>query len=226
MITYGTVYIARGAESSLPEIEALLHASAIPMSGVDAYVRIYTHFGIDEARAIIEKAQLRGVRGGRVFVLVIAAITTEAQNALLKTCEEPPGDALIVIVVPSPDMLLPTLRSRAQTLMLEMRSESSVDVRQFCAADSVRRLELMKPLLDKGDEDPVKPQGGHGAGRRDMAAILSFLSALEIHLSTSLDKPQSREGLAAVYAARSRFGDKGALVKTLLESVAYLVPQS
>ena len=215
MITYGTVYIARGAESSLPEIEALLHASAIPMSGVDAYVRIYTHFGIDEARAIIEKAQLRGVRGGRVFVLVIATITTEAQNALLKTCEEPPGDALIVIVVPSPDMLLPTLRSRAQTLMLEIRSESSVNISEFCAADSVGRLELIKPLLDKGDED-----------RRDMAAILSFLSALEIHLSTSFDKPQSREGLAAVYAARSRIGDKGALVKTLLESIAYLVPQS
>ena len=184
------------------------------MTGADAFVRIYTHFGIDESRAVIEKAQLRGVDGGRVFVLVIASFTTEAQNALLKTCEEPPGDALILLIVPSPDMLLPTLRSRAQTLMLELRSESSIDVAQFCAASSAARLEMLKPLLEKGEED-----------RRDMAAILSFFSALELYLSTSIDSPEAREGLAAVYAARSRVGDKGALVKTLLESLAYLVPQ-
>ena len=214
MIRYGTVYIARGNENSLPEIELLLSASAIPTQGADAYIRTYTHFGIDEARLVIEKSQLRGVNGGRVFVLVISSMTSEAQNAMLKTCEEPPGNALIIFIVPAPDMLLPTLRSRAQTLLLDVRSESTIDIDNFCTASAAARLEMLKPLLEKSDED-----------RRDMSAILSFLSALEVHLSASLGSPQAREGLAAVYAARARIGDKGALIKTLLESIAYLVPQ-
>jgi DNA polymerase-3 subunit delta' len=36
----------------------------------------------------------------------------QAQNALLKTLEEPPGDTTLVLVASSPDSLLPTIRSR------------------------------------------------------------------------------------------------------------------
>ena len=41
-------------------------------------------------------------------------MTTEAANALLKTLEEPPADALILLITTSPESLLPTIRSRCQ----------------------------------------------------------------------------------------------------------------
>ena len=41
-------------------------------------------------------------------------MTNEAANALLKTIEEPPASALIVLVTESPESLLPTIRSRCQ----------------------------------------------------------------------------------------------------------------
>jgi DNA polymerase III delta' subunit len=53
----------------------------------------------------------------RVFVLREAErMNEEAQNALLKTLEEPPGPACLVLVTASADRLLPTIRSRCQSV--------------------------------------------------------------------------------------------------------------
>jgi DNA polymerase III subunit delta' len=52
---------------------------------------------------------------GRRRVVVIDpadAMNVQAQNALLKTLEEPPDDTTLVLVSSSPDELLPTIRSR------------------------------------------------------------------------------------------------------------------
>lgn len=43
-------------------------------------------------------------------------LTIEAQNALLKTLEEPPQDTVIILTAPSSASLLPTVASRLQTL--------------------------------------------------------------------------------------------------------------
>ncbi len=40
----------------------------------------------------------------------------EGANALLKTLEEPPSHALILLVCDNPDSLLPTIRSRCQVI--------------------------------------------------------------------------------------------------------------
>jgi len=49
----------------------------------------------------------------RVIVLDPAdAMNVQAQNALLKTLEEPPDDTVLVLVSATPDELLPTIRSR------------------------------------------------------------------------------------------------------------------
>ena len=67
---------------------------------------------------------------------------------------------------------------------------------------------MLKPLLEKDEDD-----------KRDIGKIVAFLSALERALKR---KP---EGLHAIYRARKYIGDKGALVKPLLEQVALLVPK-
>jgi DNA polymerase-3 subunit delta' len=43
-------------------------------------------------------------------------MNTAASNAFLKTLEEPPGDALIILITAMPQGLLPTIRSRCQEI--------------------------------------------------------------------------------------------------------------
>ena len=54
---------------------------------------------------------------GKVFVIEQAELMNpHAQNALLKTLEEPPGRTLIVLLTDQPGLLLPTIRSRCQMI--------------------------------------------------------------------------------------------------------------
>lgn len=47
-------------------------------------------------------------------------------NSLLKTLEEPPGNALIILLTSNPDSLLPTIRSRCQALVFQQLPEEAV----------------------------------------------------------------------------------------------------
>jgi DNA polymerase III delta' subunit len=69
-------------------------------------------------RFLIEPAGLRPAQGARrVFVLRDAErMNEQAQNALLKTLEEPPGAAVLILVTSSAARLLPTIRSRCQVI--------------------------------------------------------------------------------------------------------------
>jgi len=59
--------------------------------------------------------------GRRRVVIIDDAHTMNAaaQNALLKTLEEPPSSSILVLVTPRPAALLPTIRSRCQSLRLQ-----------------------------------------------------------------------------------------------------------
>ncbi|HQL54400.1 MAG TPA: DNA polymerase III subunit delta' [Phycisphaerae bacterium] len=67
---------------------------------------------------LIEPATMKPTQGRRrVFVIRDAErMNDEAQNALLKTLEEPPGTACLILVTSSADRLLPTIRSRCQRI--------------------------------------------------------------------------------------------------------------
>ena len=74
--------------------------------------------GIEAVRDLIRLMSLRSMSAGPRFAIVRDAhrLTLEAQSALLKLLEEPPGSAVIVLVTENPAALLPTVRSRCQTL--------------------------------------------------------------------------------------------------------------
>ncbi len=214
----GNTYVVRGDESSIARLTQLLREDGIHVEGnSDVYLRSYTHFGIEEARELTARAYGKSMTGARrVFIALFPVITAEAQNALLKTLEEPPNDALFLLITPAPMMLLPTLRSRAQMLDLGASDESVVDTAKFLKSKPRDRIDMLKPLLEKNDDD-----------RRDIGNIIMFLSSLERRLSemkNSKVDAARREGLESVYRARMYAGDKGSLLKPLLEQVALLVP--
>ena len=77
---------------------------------------------------LVEPAGRKAVMGrGKVFVIEQAErMNAAAQNAMLKTLEEPAGRALIVLLTDQPGALLPTIRSRCQTVRFGSLDEAAV----------------------------------------------------------------------------------------------------
>jgi DNA polymerase-3 subunit delta' len=82
--------------------------------------------GIDQVRELVTDLSLTSYEGGgKVAVLAPAdAMTTSAANSLLKTLEEPPGDALLILVVDRPGHLPATIFSRCQRLNVKAPAET------------------------------------------------------------------------------------------------------
>ena len=75
---------------------------------------------MDEIRKLLSFFHLSAAEGGRRVAIIDAAddMNIPAANALLKVLEEPPSDALILLIAHQPARLLPTIRSRCRTLRL------------------------------------------------------------------------------------------------------------
>ena len=83
---------------------------------------------IDKVRDVIDRADFRPFEGRRRVVIIdeADALVEPAQNALLKTLEEPPSASIFVLVSSMPDALLPTVRSRCSRLRFAALSPAEV----------------------------------------------------------------------------------------------------
>lgn len=75
-------------------------------------------FPIERIRALRERMALAPMMGERKVAILdgVEYLTPEAANALLKTLEEPKGNATIVLLAAAQDRVLPTIVSRAQRI--------------------------------------------------------------------------------------------------------------
>jgi DNA polymerase III subunit delta' len=83
---------------------------------------------IDVIREALSHTSFRPFEGKRRFVLIREADTleTEAQNALLKSLEEPPPGTSFILTTAVPGALLPTVRSRCMRLRFGRLTSSEV----------------------------------------------------------------------------------------------------
>jgi DNA polymerase-3 subunit delta' len=77
---------------------------------------------------VVERASRKANMGrGKVFIIEQADLMNPAaQNALLKTLEEPPGRTLIVLLTDAIGIMLPTIRSRCQVIRFGQLSEPTI----------------------------------------------------------------------------------------------------
>ncbi|MCI2399250.1 DNA polymerase III subunit delta' [Aliiroseovarius subalbicans] len=86
----------------------------------DKAKRLKADITVDEARKLKGFFALSASDGGRRVVIIDAAdnLNSNAANAILKLLEEPPADAVLLLVSHQPSRLLPTIRSRCRELRL------------------------------------------------------------------------------------------------------------
>ena len=83
---------------------------------------------IQQVREIERELRYRSFEGERKIAVVdpAGAMNPAAQNALLKTLEEPPENSLIILITPNGGELLPTLRSRCLRLSFAPLSRTQI----------------------------------------------------------------------------------------------------
>src|SRR6266446_5695569 len=83
---------------------------------------------IDQVRDIDDRAAYRPFEGRRRAVIIddADALVPAAQNALLKTLEEPPPSSVFILVTARPDSLLPTVRSRCSQIRFARLTSADV----------------------------------------------------------------------------------------------------
>ena len=83
---------------------------------------------IEQIRAMQQDLALRPLEGRKRVVLIddAAELSEHAEVALLKTLEEPPSHAVLLLITPTPSRLMETIRSRIQPLPLRLVSRTEI----------------------------------------------------------------------------------------------------
>jgi DNA polymerase-3 subunit delta' len=84
---------------------------------------------IDQIRELQRELAFRPYEATKKACIIDGAekLNPAAGNALLKTLEEPPGNALLILITSNPDGVLPTVLSRCQRLIFSALSEAAID---------------------------------------------------------------------------------------------------
>lgn len=89
-----------------------------------------TSLGIAQTKSIAKFLSKKPYQQGTnvIFIPQADTLTIPAQNALLKTLEEPPPQTLIILACPNLNKLLPTVISRCRVITVQSESKQNTDV--------------------------------------------------------------------------------------------------
>ena len=85
-------------------------------------------FGVDDVRNIIEEIQKKPYENDKKVVIIHEGdkLTIQAQNALLKTIEEPPNGVHIILLCENLELILDTIKSRCEIYKLTPLSKKEL----------------------------------------------------------------------------------------------------
>ena len=107
-------------------------------------------FGIDEARELRLLSTRKSITSRKIFLITPMRLTLEAQNALLKTFEDPSPDTLFFLAVREEGLVVSTLRSRMQAIRIHGNNASmSAEAEKFLSLSIKNRLLFAKSFADE-----------------------------------------------------------------------------
>lgn len=85
-------------------------------------------FGVDDVRGIVDEINKKPFEGDKKVIIIYDGnkLTVQAQNALLKTIEEPPKGVYIILLCESLELILDTIKSRCQIYKLTPLTKEDV----------------------------------------------------------------------------------------------------
>src|SRR3989344_3227073 len=162
------ILISNSPDQIKEEIEkaVLLHLGGTTRNHPDVlYFTADSKLGVGEAKEIREFFSIKPYSAkGRAVVLEDAGnLTPEAQNALLKTLEEPPEEAILLLGAAATDNFLPTILSRCEIITLdknghpelvsgsngEMLKKFQHDIELLLTQEIGERFEYIEKLKDQ-----------------------------------------------------------------------------
>lgn len=151
-------------------------APDLPQSQNTHHVHPETSIGIDEVREIQHFLSRKAVVGINTVIIHQAhLLTLPAQNALLKTLEEPPVGSQIFLVTDFPEQLLSTVLSRCQQIISPNHSN------QY---EILNLDQLLKPTAISDKLKYIDAQ------EFDRISALKFLDNLEFTLHSQIQSHQ------------------------------------
>jgi DNA polymerase-3 subunit delta' len=188
-----------------------------------------TQIRVEDAQTIVDEVSRSPIEGERKVILLFDAerlrLNEAAANKLLKTLEEPPPRAMIVLVTSGADQLLPTIRSRCQRVDFAFLNADAIATALRAGGVAPDRAELLARLsggrLDRaraldGRIGPVRDafvavagavDGTGGAVARQAELVQAALqeALTELEAAQAAEAEQLAEELeAAGYPERTR----------------------
>jgi DNA polymerase-3 subunit delta' len=165
--------------------------------------------GIDQIRALVAEFSLTSYAGGGKAAIVdpADAMTNNAANSLLKTLEEPPGDALLILIADRKGHLPATIFSRCQRIDFAVPDE----------AESLAWLDRLQP-------GSTWPEALRLAGNAPLAAVAA-IDQLDTHAAMSRDfaAVAAGRGSAIEVAARWKALETGFVLDWLARQVQNII---
>lgn len=182
-------------------------------------------FGIENVQEIVDVNSRKPTVGMyKVIVVGLHSISHQAQNAILKTLEEPRPGTFIFILTNTSAIFLPTILSRVQVVRSEAVANTNntvanidLDAKKFIKSSTVERLAQIKEILDlKSDEE---------IGDAEIFAFVQEVEKLALELAQSSKDFGVRTLVAQIFTkVEDYMRDTSSSKKLLLEYVALRLP--
>ena len=177
------------------------------------------YFKIELVRQIIHDASLKPVESRwKTFVLEnVDYMRDEASNALLKVLEEPPGQTIFFLIAQTPDVLLPTIRSRCQHFPMQ-----PVD------PDLLQKWLVEKMDYDRAEAEQIAPFS-HGSLGRALSLNADQYIAMRDKVLAALESAilpgsyyQLLDAIKAVTVERSEMAERLLILEELVRDLLIL----
>lgn len=146
------IIVSKSREERDQEIWKILSESKISQNNPEIFSLEDEKIGIAQIKQLINHLATKpfGQTAKSAVIFNGNTISPDAQNALLKTLEEPSGDSVILIGVDSETKLLPTILSRCLVINLTEKDETSTfDLDKLISSTIEERFDLIEKTTDK-----------------------------------------------------------------------------
>lgn len=186
-------YIITGgtAKQRTEKIQTLVEEAVVSPYDVTTIIPEPTSIGVERVRSVASRLSIRPVASPSHAIIIKEAqtMTPEAQNAFLKTLEEPPGEAIIFLETSMPDTLLPTILSRCQLVRLGNATKYTEEKILQC-------IDTLKSLGELPIGKRVQIIDELAKTRDDALSFVDLsITALEQHLKTTHTHAKLLRGL-------------------------------